>query len=260
MDDPPRLPAPDERRALIAELLAESGPMPVKDLRRRLSYSTATVYRDIADLQAQGQVLLSRGIVVPQRSSATEIPPQMRAGVNIAAKRAMCGTAIGFISPGMTIIIDDSSTILPLVDRLAERAPLTVLTNSCAVITRLKKAPGIDLYSLGGMYYPWLDSYHGLMTISALESIEADLAVFSTVGITSRGVSNPYEYTAQTKTAMMRASRESLVLVDHTKFGHRAMHSVAPLASITRLVTDRAPAAEPSLEELEAAGVRVTIV
>lgn len=247
------------RLSSIREILTNTGPMTVKELSRQLGYSLSTIYRDTADLQAHREVVLARGLVVPQRSVATEIPPQVRAHVNWEAKQVMCEKALELISPDMTLILDDSSTILPLLSMLHQRVPLTVITNSHLVAEHLEDVAGVQIYLLGGLYYTWLSSCHGTMTVTALRHIEADLCLFSSVGMTARGLTNPYEYTAQTKIAMMQAAETSVVLMDYSKFGRRTMYSIATLEEIPILITDREPAGEPSLEELSRAGVETII-
>lgn len=233
--------------------------MSVKELSRHLGYSRSTIYRDVSQLQSHREVVLARGLIVPQRSVATEIPPKVRARVNWEAKRAMCEKALELISPDMTIILDDSSSVMPLLDMLHTRVPLTVITNSHVVAQHLEDVAGIQIYLLGGLYYTWLSSCHGAMTVNALRHIEADMALFSTVGMTARGLTNPYEYTAQTKVAMMQAAETSVVLMDHSKFGRRTMYSIASLEDIPILITDEEPQGEPSAAELAAAGVETLI-
>ncbi|MBS5748426.1 MULTISPECIES: DeoR/GlpR family DNA-binding transcription regulator [Actinotignum] len=247
------------RLSAIREILTATGPMAVKELARRLGYSLSTIYRDVAELQAHGEVVLARGLIVPQRSVATEIPPEVRAHVNWDAKQAMCEKALELISPDMTLILDDSSSIIPLLGMLHTRVPLTVITNSHLVAQHLEGVAGIQIYLLGGLYYTWLSSCHGAMTVTALRHIEADMCLLSTVGMTARGLTNPYEYTAQTKIAMMQAAETSVVLMDHSKFGRRTMYSIAALDEIPILITDIAPPGEPSAAELAAAGVETII-
>ncbi len=51
---------------------------------------------------------------------------------------------------------------------------------------------------------------------------------------------------------------ETVLLVDHTKFGHRALSKVLDISQIQQVVTDEGTA-ESDLESLRRAGIRVNV-
>jgi Transcriptional regulators of sugar metabolism len=246
------------RHLLLNQILSEEGPVGVKHLARRLGCSKVTVYRDVAQLEAAGVVRLSRGMVIPERSSLSDAPPELRAEINSVAKEEICREAMTLIAPGSTVILDDSSTVLPLAAMIGEKTPLTVITNSQPVVRKLRDRIGLQVYVVGGLYYPWAEACYGSTSVSMLQSIQADICFFSTSGITERGVANSYDYIAETKRAMLHASTTRVLLADSAKFGRRAMHTAAVLPELTTVITDVEPHS-PDRVRLESAGIELIV-
>ncbi len=246
------------RHLLINQILSEEGPVSIKDLARRLSCSRVTIYRDVAQLEAAGVVRLARGMVISERSSLADAPPDLRAEINSAAKEAICRAAMAFIAPGATVVLDDSSTVLPLATMVEEKAPLTVITNSQPVVRRLRDRIGLQVYVVGGLYHPWADACYGSTSVAMLQGIQADTCFFSATGFTERGVANSYDYIAETKRAMLHASTTRVLLADSTKFGRRAMHLTAGFQELSTVITNAEPRS-PSRDDLESAGVELVV-
>lgn len=63
----------------------------------------------------------------------------------------------------------------------------------------------------------------------------------------------------QVDRALMDASREVIVLADHTKFGRVATIRVAPIRRIRRVITDKA-APQDDIAALREQGIKVDVV
>ncbi|MEB3369812.1 sugar phosphate isomerase family [Saccharopolyspora mangrovi] len=85
--------------------------------------------------------------------------------------------------PGHTIMPDESTTCLHLAERLAERAPLTVISHFQPVIAMHTAAPGINVISLGGEYFPAYDAFLGLCTAEGVAKVRADTLFMSTTAV-----------------------------------------------------------------------------
>lgn len=247
------------RHVQIQHLLAENGPTKVKDIAQQLHFSDVTIYRDIKKLEKEGILQLDNGMVVLSRSFTSEIPPSSRYESNLAAKEIICARASQFIRPDSTIILDDSSTVLPLLDSIKKKAPLTVITNSVFAGEQLMSASGIRLYMTGGLYYPWANAFHGHMAIHALQSLQADICFISTTSVTSRGAADSYDATAELKSAMLSISEIKVLLADNSKFSKRALYIAGTLADFDYIITDRTPESI-SPEQLEQAHTRLITV
>ncbi|MDY0407114.1 hypothetical protein P5G51_018820 [Virgibacillus sp. 179-BFC.A HS] len=63
-------------------------------------------------------------------------------------------------------------------------------------------------------------------------------------GITTEGISYPYEEDGAIKREMIRHADQVILLADSTKFGKRLFHKISGLESIDMVITDKNPDAE----------------
>src|SRR5579864_3994895 len=78
----------------------------------------------------------------------------------------------------------------------------------------------------------------GPWTEQALDGIYADLFFMAADAIDLSGVTNSTVEEAAIKRLAMKASRETILLADHTKFGRRALAPVCRLNALGAIVTD----------------------
>lgn len=228
-----------QRLVALAERVLERGAIPMQELADYFGVTRMTVYRDVSELEAAGVIFLRRGTAVAGASSFTETAHSFRVALNASAKRAMCEEIRRHIRPGSTVFLDDSSTVLPLVDLLATQAPMTILTNSQSVAAAASRHPELRLFVAGGNYRPTYASYAGETTLSVLRTLSADFCVMSSTVINEGTLYHPVEENAAIKRTMMERSRASFLLADASKFGQRATHEVCQVDDFELLVTTR---------------------
>ena len=139
---------------------------------------------------------------------------------NFRLKQAIGKAAAVEVAPGSVLLINDGSTTYHLAGHLEGRGPLTVYTNSLAMITDLNRSPGISLYILGGKYNGQQYSLQGSLAEQVLESLQFDLCFIGADTVTPEGacmVETPEE--ASLVRAMLRRGRRRILLADHTKCG-----------------------------------------
>jgi DeoR/GlpR family transcriptional regulator of sugar metabolism len=226
------------RQALIAELVTAAGNVRIDEVADRLGVSTMTVHRDLDALVSRGLIRKSRGYVSAAATSLFEASTQYRSGQNPATKRAVADAVLDLVEPGSALLMDDSTTGLHLAERLAERAPLTVVTNFLPVLQTLEGSQDVDLVCLGGQYYPWSESFMGKLTLDALASLRADVFVMSTSAITDDQCFHPTQETVMVKRAMFASASRRILYVDHSKFERRALHALGRLDEFDVLVVD----------------------
>lgn len=250
--------APLTRRHAIAAYVADRGTVTLADLAARFGVSQMTVYRDISELEVQGVLRRSRGGVTAQPSTMFESNVQYRSGVHLPEKRAICRVALGLVEPGMTVMIDDGTTLMPLAGLLSARGPLTVISNFLPMIEQLKDAVGITLIALGGSYQPRHECVAGLLCVGMIEQVRADLLFMSPSAVQDGFVLHQEPEMVATKRAMLRSSGQRVLLSDRSKFGRRALHQVARISEFDQLIVDDGGSAEDDamLTELD---VTVTV-
>lgn len=245
--------APTNQRAarhrLLVNAIIKSGSERIESLAEQLGVSQVTVYRDVQHLVERGTLRLDRGEVSVRGTSTVELPPQIRSQQSAKEKIAIAEVAAEYISPNMAVMVDDSSSALPLIPLLSEVAPLTLITNSITVQERAKSAVDIDVVLTGGKLRRWANALYGTMATDSLDGIRADTCLMSDAAISDGGIYNPIDYVIDMKRKMLSRSTTNILLIDSHKFGRRAWQQTAPLSVFDVIITDSATPSD-QLEEL----------
>ncbi len=228
-----------QRQRAIQEFVSEAGSRTVEEIARFASVSTMTVYRDLGELERLGLLRRVKGVVTAAASNLQEASSRHRVGQDVDVKQRLGEAALEFVETGSAIMLDDSSTGLPLARLLSRRTPLTVITNYQPVARELEENPGIRLLMTGGEYLAWADALFGPMAVRAIRRMRADAVFMSASAITDGAAYHPTEEAAEVKRAMLASSSLRVLYVDHSKFDRRALHRVAPLTDYDVLILDR---------------------
>ena len=246
------------RQLAISEAVMAEGTVRIEQLAERFDISLMTVHRDLDTLVAQGLIRKTRGLATALPSTLSEASTEFRARQNVADKYALANAALQMIEPGQSVIIDDSTTGLSLVSQLAERQPLTVITNFQSALDQLVNQPGLNVIALGGQYYPWCRAYMGSLTINALHSIRADVAIMSTSAVTDGICFHQHHDTVLVKRAMFDSARTRIAYLDHSKFERRALHALGPIKDFDTVIVDSSTP-EDHIRSLRLDGVNVVV-
>jgi DeoR/GlpR family transcriptional regulator of sugar metabolism len=248
-----------QRQDQIAELVLAQPFVAARELAARFGVSLMTVHRDLDELERQGVLRKVRGGATPQPSSIFESNARYRITEARAEKQALASHALTLVEPGNAVILDDSTTVLTLARLLSAVTPLTVLTNSLAVLQELKAVPDLDLVVLGGDFLPRHNCFSGLVCEATIAAMRADLLFMSSMAISGGLVFQPDQELALVKRAMIAAAARRVLLVDHTKFGRVALHRVASLQEFDLVLVDDG-IDEAGLRQLQDAGVPFQVV
>jgi DeoR/GlpR family transcriptional regulator of sugar metabolism len=234
----PRTTGAAARRREMAEYVMRHGSVSVTELAEAFSISVMTVHRDLDDLEAHGLVRKYRGGATAQPSSVFESNIAYRLEANQREKEAIARHLQRLIEPGMSVMLDDSTTALALARELGDVTPLTVVTNYLQAIQLLCDVPGIRLMALGGEYHASHDSFLGVACVDAIEAMSTDLAIVSTSAVSDRYAFHQEQEIVLVKRAMLRSARRRVLAVDHTKLDRDALHRVVPLEEFDLIVVD----------------------
>lgn len=248
----------DERRQAIMDLLVEARAVELDDLAERFAVSKMTIHRDLDDLEQAGLLRKVRGGASIEAGTRFESDFRIRQLQDSEAKTRMARAALELVEPGMTVMVNDGSMAALLGGSLAEKAPLTVITNNAAVIDRLKDAPRLTLIALGGTFSTKFNGFFGVVTEHALSRLRADIAFISTPALAGLQAFHMDDAAVRAKRAMMAAAERSVLLVNHQRFGRSALHVLADLAEFDAIITD-APPAPPTRAAIDRAGIALTI-
>lgn len=248
-----------QRQERIAELVLAASFVAARTLAEQFDVSLMTIHRDLDELEARGVLRKVRGGATPLPSSLFESNVRFRLTVAAAEKAALARYAITMVEPGQSIMLDDSTTVLAVARLLPSRAPLTVITNSLAVVQELKAVQDIHLIVLGGDYWPRHEAFCGLVCEAAVSALRADILFMSTAAISGGMAFQPYQEMAIAKRAMIGAAAKRVLLVDHSKLGRVALHRLAPLRDFDVIAVDEG-ADDAALRQLREAHIPFEIV
>jgi len=227
-----------------------------EELARLLGVSPLTIRRDLKRLATDSVIIRTHGGCLAAGRAALETGYHQKVAQNFRLKQAIGRRAATEVHPGDTLLINDGSTTYHLAAQLEGKGPLTVYTNSLAMITDLSRSRDLTLYILGGRYNGELYSLQGSLTERVLESVNFDECFIGADAVTPDGqclVSTPEE--ASLTRAMLRRGRRRILLADHTKFAAEGHFAYGTLRDFDLWITT------PGLprEQLEAVGTFVTI-
>lgn len=246
-----------ERQQTMAEQVLEHGTVTVASLAELTGVSVMTVHRDLDELARRGVLRRFRGGVSALPTSVFESNLDYRLGVHVREKEAVADAAASLVEPGMSIMLDDSTTTLALARLLPAVAPLTVLTNSRRVIDVFAEEDDVRLIALGGEYSRTHDSYLGVACVEAVEAMSVDLVLVSTSSMDGRMTYHQEQDVVLVKRAMLGSGARTALLMDHSKMPRTALHKLCPVAEFDHVVVDGGTDPELVAEMREQTDMRI---
>ncbi len=224
----------EKRIDTILGIIKEQGYVTVKYLCDELHYSTATINRDLNDLQKKKLITRHYGGAELVKSKGT--PLVFRYHKMRPVKRLLAKKASEFVKEGMTIFIDGSTTAQYIGQYIKNVKNLKVITNNLNLISYLSES-GVKCICLGGdiIEAPYITG--GIDAAFQAKSYHADLAFFSTGGISEDGKIYDGVY-LDLHRAMIDSSEKSIFLIDHKKLDVTGSRILSDLSEIDALVTD----------------------
>jgi DeoR/GlpR family transcriptional regulator of sugar metabolism len=226
----------EERRREILDYVLSNGQATAAELAIVVGKSLMTVHRALDDLAARGLVRKFHGGVSALPTSMFESSSEFRKQRHIEEKTALAAKALQLIEPGMSILLDDSTTVLSLAKLLDTAGPLTVLTNYREAIDVLVEFPEIRVIVIGGTYSKTHNSFIAAPHLNGLDSYAVDIAFHSTSTMDSRMTYHQEEGLVLMKRAMLNAGARRVLLMDSSKLGRTSLHQFVPLASFTDVI------------------------
>ncbi|WP_159618927.1 DeoR/GlpR family DNA-binding transcription regulator [Ruania rhizosphaerae] len=236
--------AAQERRSEISEIVSAKGFIRIDELAEHFGVTPMTIHRDLDELDA-------RGVVSKVRSGAKATPIEevernvgLRRHHMLPQKRAMADAALAWLEEldadhlTRVVALDDSTSALALVDGLAARDELTIVSNFLPVIEQVAATGHATMFGLGGTFSPGFQSFQGSSTHEAIRSIQIDVFFLSATAVGQGAVFHPEEGPLQVKRSLIDQAARSVLLVDHTKFSRRALHRQAGLSEMDAVVVD----------------------
>ncbi|WP_210528556.1 DeoR/GlpR family DNA-binding transcription regulator [Rubellimicrobium arenae] len=225
-----------ERKALLLDRLAVEGRLVAAALAIELQVSEDTIRRDLRELAAEGRLTRVHGGALP--ASPTHRPLAERSAMQTEAKVRLGRRGAELIRPGQIVILDGGTTHMALVQALPRNLHATIVTHSPTIAAALEPFERVDVILIGGTLLRLSMVALGAATAEAFGRISADLLFLGVTGVhPEAGLTTGHPEEAELKSRLIRSAAETIVLATPDKIGATSPFQIAPLASVTALVT-----------------------
>ena len=204
-----------------------------------------TIRRDVDKLVSEGEVVKILGGVQTAKASKSlyESPVQERLPVHRMQKEQIARVAAEKIQPHQTVFLDGGSTCIVLARHLAEEFDgLTIVTHSalvCMEFGRNSQDSKNTVLTLGGQLDPANGCFVGPTAEEIARRFFVDIAFFSTKGLLlNEGTFESSIATIRIKQIFADQAARSILLVDRSKFGQRALCKALDIKQIHQIITD----------------------
>jgi DeoR/GlpR family transcriptional regulator of sugar metabolism len=231
----------NRQRAILSAVEAQ-GTVRVSELARQFGVTEMTIRRDLDELERKELVKRIHGGGVSARGRFYEPTLTLRNTVHIEQKQRIARAAAELVQEGDMVALDVGSTTYEVGRCLIGHRNLTIITPSLLIATLFVNQPDIRLILPGGIVRPGETAMIGELSHRAFEIFNVDKLFLGVGGIDAQAGLTEYNWDdAQVKQAMLRSSKQTIVLADASKFNHIATVKVAQFEAVQCLVTDQPP-------------------
>lgn len=218
-----------------------------------MSVSEATVRRDLRALADSGQLALVYGGATLRRPS--DFSFHSKRTRNVEAKRVIGRLAAQLVGDDEQIFMDSGTTCFEMTPFLKCRRRLSIIVSSARLALELD-SPGLGVILLGGQYRPDRMDAVGRLATSTLAQLRGYLCFIGADGLSMDA--GPFAAdieSADLYCLAVQNARQTVLLVDHTKFLAPSLRKIADWTSIWGIVTDQPPSPQWS-EFLASKGIQ----
>ena len=247
-----------ERHDLIMVELAKRGAVSVQDLAQLLDVSSATIRRDISELDATNTLLRTHGGAA-LRDRRREVPYDAKIMAYLPEKRRIGTYAASLLEADMTIGCGGGTTVMQMITAIKRKA-LRVVTTAVNVALELRDAEEVSVVLTGGVMRKRTTEVVGHICERTLRDFNFDVVLIGADGIhPDHGYTTFDSEEAYTNRVLIGQAREVWILADHSKLGQVCPTVIETLTAAHRIITDDAAPRE-FVAAVEARGVGVTLV
>jgi len=229
----------EERRTQILQIVRTTGRAKVNELTHLFNTSAVTIRNDLNELHQRGLVVRSHGGAMMADSILREPPVLERLKEHSEEKRRIGAAAAALINDGETIILDSGTTTLEIARNIKKKQGLHVITNGVNIAVELLDARNVQTFMIGGTVRGESASSSGRFSEEMFDQFSADRLFLSGAGCDLEfGVSGANLEETMVNRAMLRISREIILVADASKFSKRGMTRIAPFSEVDTVISD----------------------
>lgn len=230
-----------DRQLQLLNYLLVNNERTISQLAEVFQVSEMTIRRDLETMEGNGLVKRTRLGVRANNPKYSEKSLEDRRRSQLKEKHQIAKRAAKEVKNGDVIMIDAGTTTQTLAEYLVNKKDLVVITNDLIIYDLLKDNPMIEIFLAGGFIHPEYNySTLGSYTQSFYQNFKADKSFLSMLSVDlEMGLFHSNLDVAQTKRAMIEATKQNYLLVDHSKFDAEAMFKVANIEAVQTIITDQ---------------------
>lgn len=229
-----------ERKIFLLNRLERDGTIHVKEIANELNISETTIRRDLVELEEEKRVTRVYGgaVKIGLDNILTEMAePSMidRMNINYDAKANICKKASELVQDGECIFLDGGTSLVPMIDFLANR-PVKIVTHNHMIVQRLNK-PVAQIIVIGGDYNVKYKMSEGPSAENALRVYNFDKAFIGCAGLdlTSQQTYTAEMGTREIKKIAMNNSNHNYLLIDDSKLSVKGFCKFTKTAAFDKI-------------------------
>ena len=229
-----------ERKRYIMSRLEEEGSLQVKRVAEELDISETTIRRDLMELEEDGKLTRVYGGALLKNfesilTSDKETTMKERLGLYYEEKALLCSKANEMIQDGECIFLDGGTTLVPMIDLVANRK-IKIVTHNHLLMERVKN-PTAEIIFIGGSFNSFYHMSIGPIAEDTLSMYNFDRCFLSCAGI---DFSQKMSYTAEMETRQMKViamehSQHSYLLLNEDKINVKGFCQFTPLSNFDKI-------------------------
>ena len=228
------------RHPEILEIARRDGKVTVEGLADRFGVTLQTIRRDLTDLAEAGRLeRVHGGAVLP--SGTTNIGYEERRSLNPVAKEAIARTCAARIPNDISLFLNIGTSTEAVAQELVHHRNLMVVTNNMNVANILVTNPECEIIVTGGHLRRADGGLVGNLAADTIRQFKFDLAVIGCSALDQDGDMLDFDIQeVNVSRTILRQSRKTYLVADHTKFARSAPAKIASLSDVDALFTDMA--------------------
>lgn len=231
------------RQKTIVDIARTDGAVGVDDLAARFGVTPQTIRRDLNELCDRGLLARTHGGARPPNSVAN-VGYSERQLDQADEKRAIGIAAASMIPNNSSIILNIGTTTEQVARAITDHRDLVVITNNLNVVNILRGSPGKELILAGGVVRQSDGGVVGEAAMEFIRNFRVDIAIIGASSVAEDGAVLDFDYReVAVARAIIQSARQTMLVIDHSKFEKRAPVRICDVGDIDLVVTDRAPPA-----------------
>lgn len=229
----------NERQNQIIFQLQKDPDITVRQLSRVLHFSEPTIRRDLTELERRG-ILTKRygGAILNAGAADREIPFILRENEMSRTKAEMGLQATQYLTDGMVIMLDGSTSAYHLVPYLSRYKDIIVITSGAKTAVALAELQ-IPVFSTGGKMRTNSFSYIGKEAEDAVMRFNADIVFFSCHGLSESGrMSDLSVDECHLRQVMLQKCKKKYLLCDSSKFDQVYFYDMGDVSQLDGVISN----------------------